>query len=58
LGFTPWEGLYSEGFNVVNFSVKASREVKITDHYSLPVFAQMVLNPNAERIYGVFGISF
>ena len=58
LGFTPWEGLYSTGFNMVNASVKATREIKITENYSLPIFAQVVLNPNSEKIYGVFGISF
>lgn len=58
LGFTPWEGMYSTGFNVVNISVKASKAIPITDRYSLPIFAQFVLNPNTEKVAGVFGISF
>lgn len=58
LGFTPWEGMYSDGFNVVNISVTASKEIPITDRYSLPIFAQFVLNPNTEKVAGVFGISF
>lgn len=58
LGFTPWEGMYSTGFNMVNASITASKDIKITEHYSLPIFAQVVLNPNTEKIYGVFGISF
>ncbi len=57
-GFTPWEGVYSSNFNMVNLSLKASKELKITDFYSLPIFTQLVLNPNTETIYGVFGISF
>lgn len=57
-GFTPWEGVYSSNFNMVNLSLKASKELKITEYYSLPIFTQLVLNPNTETIYGVFGISF
>ncbi len=58
LGFTPWEGMYSTGFNVVNISVTASKEIPITDRYSLPIFTQLVLNPNTEKVAAVFGISF
>jgi hypothetical protein len=58
MGFTPWEGVYSSGFNVVNLSIKATKEIKITDSYSLPIFTQVVLNPNTENIFGVFGVSF
>ena len=57
-GFTPWEGVYSSNFNMVNLSLKATKELKITEYYSLPVFTQLVLNPNTENIYGVFGVSF
>jgi hypothetical protein len=58
LGFTPWEGLYSDKFNVVNISVKGSKDIKITESYSLPVFAQAVLNPYTEQVHFVFGLSF
>jgi hypothetical protein len=57
LGLTPWEGAYSDGLNVVNISLKASKEIKITDSFSLPAFGQIILNPNKEGIYFVFGIS-
>jgi hypothetical protein len=57
LGLTPWEGAYSDGLNVVNISLKASKEIKITDSFSLPAFGQIILNPNQEGIYFVFGIS-
>jgi hypothetical protein len=58
LGFTPWEGAYSpDGFNVINISLKASKEIKITDSFSLPAFGQIIVNPNSEGIYFVFGIS-
>jgi hypothetical protein len=58
LGFTPWEGLYSDKFNVVNMAVGASKEIKITDSFSLPAFTKVIVNPYSERTYFVFGVSF
>jgi hypothetical protein len=58
LGATPWKGAYSDGFAVTNISIKASKEIKITDDFALPVFAQAVLNPDSKIPYLVFGISF
>ncbi|MDR0832681.1 MAG: hypothetical protein LBN93_00590 [Candidatus Symbiothrix sp.] len=60
VGFTPWEGAYADNFNLVNVSLKASKEVKITDHFALPVFAQYSINPYLEDANLVFGtgISF
>ncbi|MDR1633070.1 MAG: hypothetical protein LBR97_09405 [Dysgonamonadaceae bacterium] len=57
LGATPGKGLYASQASVVNISLKASKEIKITDSFSLPVFGQIILNPNAEDIFFVFGIS-
>ncbi len=59
-GFTPFESMYEigDGFNMVNFSVTGSYEIKFTDSFSLPVFAQAVLNPNTENVYLVVGFSF
>jgi hypothetical protein len=58
LGITPWESLYSKGFNVVNIGLTASKEIKITDSFSVPAFTKVIVNPNAERTYFVFGVSF
>ena len=41
-----------------NICLGASKEIKITDSYSLPVFAQAIWNPATEGAYFVFGISF
>jgi hypothetical protein len=57
LGFTPWKGAYSDNFNVVNLSLKASKELKITDSFALPVFAQYLVNPYLEDANLVFGVS-
>lgn len=58
LGGTPWEGAYSDGFALVNASVKARKEIAITDSFSLPVFTQAIVNPDTEDIFLVFGVSF
>lgn len=58
LGATPWEGAYSDGFALINASIKASKEIKITDSYSLPVFTQLTVNPDTEDVYLVFGVNF
>jgi hypothetical protein len=57
-GFTPWSGFYGNGIGVVNLGIKGYRNIKITDSYSLPVYATLITNPQAETIYLVFGITF
>ncbi|MDR2692119.1 MAG: hypothetical protein LBB73_07515 [Dysgonamonadaceae bacterium] len=57
LGLTPSKGLYGTEASVVNVSLKAGKEIKITDNFSLPVFGQIILNPNQEDVFFVFGIS-
>ncbi len=44
-------------FNLINIGVTASKDVKITDDFSLPVFSSYVLNPNLEIGYLIFGFS-
>ncbi len=58
LGLTPFEGMYSDKLNVVNLSVKASKELQFTPSFSLPVYAQGVLNPYTEQATLVFGVTF
>ncbi|MCB9017043.1 MAG: hypothetical protein H6544_00355 [Prevotellaceae bacterium] len=58
VGLTTWDGMYSDGLNVVNLSITGSKEIKVTDSFSLPVFSQVILNPDTENIYMVFGLSF
>ncbi|MDR2085649.1 MAG: hypothetical protein LBP72_00570 [Dysgonamonadaceae bacterium] len=45
-------------FSVVNINLKASKEIKITDSFSLPVFGQVIANPRSEDIFFVLGVSF
>jgi hypothetical protein len=57
LALTPGESIYAAKASVVNLSLKASKEIKITDSFSLPVFGQIIANPRSEGIFLVFGIS-
>lgn len=50
--------MYSDGFALINASIKASKEIVITDSFSLPVFSQAVLNPDTKDVFLVFGVSF
>jgi hypothetical protein len=60
IGLTPWETSFygANGFSVLNVSLKAAKEIKITDSFSLPVFGQVVVNPRTEDAFLVVGISF
>ena len=53
-----WNGGKTDGFAVVNMSLTASKEIKITDKYSLGVFGQFAINPAKEDAFFVFGIKF
>ncbi|MDR3194371.1 MAG: hypothetical protein LBT76_03645 [Tannerella sp.] len=54
---TPWEGLYSDQFNVVNIGITGSKTIKVTDSFSIPVFTKVIFNPHTEGTYFVFGVS-
>ncbi len=43
-------------FNLTNIGIKTSKEIKITDSFSLPLFCSYVLNPNTEKAYLIFGM--
>ena len=45
------------GFAVTNLALKASKDIKITDSFSLPVFGQIVANPCAQKAYLVLGFT-
>ena len=46
-----------DGFAVTNVSLKATKEIKVTDSFSIPVFAQVAANPSTEKAYLVFGFT-
>jgi len=44
-------------FAVTNLSLKATKEIKVTDTFSIPVFGQIVGNPCTQKAYLVFGFT-
>lgn len=60
LGVSPWESQMqygNENFAVTNLALKATKEIKITDRFVLPVFTQIIWNPNKEDVHFVLGIT-
>lgn len=59
VGLVPYASDYYEttGFAVTNVSLRASKPLKISDQFSLPLFAQLVANPSSGNAYFVFGIT-
>ncbi len=65
-GFTPIDadedkgesGFYGNTAGFVNMGFTASKEIAITEKFSLPVSASVIANPMAENLFLVFGISF
>ncbi len=55
---TTYEDNGDDVFAVCNIGVKASKELKITDKFSLPVSGALSVNPDKEQLNLVVGISF
>ncbi len=45
-------------FNLCNLGIESTKELKITDTFSLPVSGAAILNPSSEQFHIVAGISF
>ena len=76
LGFTPWAGYYNnygttnfdqgarkKTFSIVNIGASVTKALKITETFSLPLKATLVINPSAtysrnDYIHLIFGITF
>ena len=68
IGATPWGTDYynckgedsagANGFEVCDISIEASKEIRITPSFALPLFAKITWNPSTEGAYFVAGISF
>ena len=43
--------------DMTNLSLKATKDIKVTDSFSIPVFGQLVGNPCSQKAYLVFGIT-
>lgn len=51
-------GWYGNSAGVINLGLSISKAIEISDTYSLPISSSFIVNPEAESIYLVFGVSF
>ena len=56
-GVTTYGGDVNSGFAVMNVALKAMKDIKITNSFSLPIFTQAIWNPRMEDAHLVLGIS-
>ena len=47
----------TNGFAVTNLSLRADKEIKVTDTFSIPIFGQVTANPCSQKAYLVLGIT-
>jgi len=47
----------TRGFAVTNLSLRATKELQVSDTFSIPVFAQFTANPRSQKAYLVFGVT-
>ncbi|MBR5035900.1 MAG: hypothetical protein IKX69_01780 [Prevotella sp.] len=47
----------TNGFAVTNLALKATKDIKVTDSFSIPVFGQVVANPCSQKAYLVLGFT-
>ncbi len=57
VGVTPAAGMYADGFGVCNISATASKSLKVTDSFELPLSVSAIINPAGDRAYLVCGTS-
>ena len=47
----------TESFALVNLSLTAATEIRVTDSFAIPVFAQVAANPYTRNAFFVVGIT-
>lgn len=57
LGFSPFEGMYDDKFNVVNVNVTMYDQIKLSNSFSLPIRGGLTLNPAQEKLYLTFVVT-
>ena len=48
---------WTSGFAVTNVALKATKDIKVTDSFSIPIFGQVVANPCSQKAYLVLGLT-
>lgn len=58
-GVVPYATDYygTTGFAVTNLTLRADKEIKVTDSFSIPVFGQVTANPCSQKAYLVLGLT-
>lgn len=57
-GYIGEVGFYGPKAGLVNLGINVSKEIKLTEDFSLPISGSLVVNPLTSKVYYVFGISF
>jgi hypothetical protein len=57
-GATFSKGYYAEKASLVNIGACISREVKISESFTIPVKGSFIVNPEKQNVYLVFGFTF
>lgn len=59
VGAVPYATTFydTSGFAVTNIALKASKDIKITDTFAIPLFAQVIANPSSQKAYFVVGFT-
>ena len=61
VGVIPWATSFyngwTSGFAVTNVSLKATKDIKVTDSFSIPIFGQVMANPRTQNAYLAFGFT-
>lgn len=57
VGFTPWKGYYHDKAAFTDISLKASKDIPITDKFNLPLYIQAIVSPVYDRTYLIAGMS-
>ncbi len=55
IGLTPFKGMYAKDFNVFNYGVNVSRDLKI-NNFSLPTSYKVAYNSELKALHFAFGI--
>ncbi len=56
-GATTDKGIYGTEAGVINLGVKATKEIKVTETFKLPIYTSVITNPQAGNLFIVLGIT-
>jgi hypothetical protein len=57
-GWHTYDPVEDEGaFNVCNIGLEVSKDIVITDRFSIPVTGQLIFNPDSETMFLVVGFT-